>query len=177
MRPMIDDLELPQVQVIDSRDHRDLVEHLPPGSEGSLLQDLGREATWVALRGLASGVEARRVVERLGEKLRRGEPLPFTADIVTSRGLEAVLIEDLRLRELAGKPDRFAYVLILREYLEPPAVEDVSFLNDEILADATSLVDNLVTGLDLGLGLLTGLERFVSPLEEMTSELSKSSGR
>ena len=173
MRPMIDDLELPQVQVIDTRDHRALAEQLPFGGDGSLLQNLGRDATRVAVRGCASGPTARQVVAALAGKFRAGEPLPFTTDIATARRLEAVLIEDFRVRELAGKPERFAYVLLLREHVEPPAPADLSFLDDEIFDEASGLVDDLVTGLDLGLELSLGLERFVAPLEGHLETLTR----
>ena len=43
MRPMLDDIELPQVQEIAAYDRRMLAEHKPPGMDGSLLQNLGRQ--------------------------------------------------------------------------------------------------------------------------------------
>jgi hypothetical protein len=75
--------------------------------------------------------------------------------------------------ELAGKPDRFAYLLTLQEHIEPAEPPDASLLDADILEEAGDLVDDLVEGLDLGLDLPTGLERFVSPLTDLLGRLQQ----
>src|SRR5919199_6478744 len=117
MRPMLDDLELPQVQEIAEHDRRFVAEHKPPGMEGSLLQNLGRRPMHLVVRGVASGEDARAFVDKLEEKLAAGAPVPFTADVVADADIDDVLIEDLRIDELAGRPERFAYTLDLREHV------------------------------------------------------------
>lgn len=166
MRPMLDDLELPQVQEILTSDRRVLAEHKPPAMPGSLLQNLGRRAGHVALWGVAAGPEALAFVERLDGLFREGGALPFAADIVAESRLERVVIADLRLEELAGKPHRFLYVLTLRELAEPvePAAAE---LDDLLGADAAGLVDALAGALELAPVFATGLEPFVGRLEEL----------
>lgn len=171
MRPMLDDLELPQVQEIRTHDLRALAEHKPPGMSGSLLQNLGRRPTVLLLWGVASGPEARDFITRLEDKFRAAQPVPFTADIVNEAGIDQVRIADLKLDELAGKPDRFTYILTLRKHIEPVEPEDTSFVDDDLLGDATGLIDGLVDGLDIGLELVTGLEQFVTPLTDMLTRL------
>jgi len=171
MRPMLDDLELPQVQEIRTHDLRALAEHKPPGMSGSLLQNLGRRPTVLLLWGVASGPEARDFITSLEDKFRAAQPVPFTADIASDTGLETVRIADLKLDDLAGRPDRFTYILTLRQHIEPVEPEDTSFVDDELLGDATGLIDGLVDGLDLGLELVTGLEQFVSPLTDLLTRL------
>ncbi len=171
MRPMLDDLELPQVQEIATVERRSLAEHKPPGMDGSLLQNLGRRPTRVALWGVATGPDARTFLETLDGKFRAGNAIPFTADIIADAAIDQVVIDDMQIQELAGKPDRFAYVLTLREYIEPVEPQDTSGLDADILADATNLIDDLVPGLDLGLNLATGLEQFVGPLSDLLSRL------
>lgn len=171
MRPMLDDLELPQVQEIRTHDLRSLAEHKPPGMSGSLLQNLGRRPTVLLLWGVASGPEARDFITALEDKFRAAQPVPFTADIVNEAGIDKVRIADLKLDELAGRPDRFTYILTLREHIEPVEPEDTSFVDDDLLGDATGLIDGLVDGLDLGLELVTGLEQFVTPLTDMLTRL------
>ena len=161
MRPMLDDLELPQVQEIRTQDRRALAEHRPPGMDGSLLQNLGRGPARVALLGIASGAGAKEFVEKLDGKFRAGEAVTFTADIVADAEIQKVKIDDLRLQELAGKPDRFAYVLTLRESIEPVEPAADPGLDAGILDEAQSLVDDLVQGLDGATEFVTGLERFV----------------
>jgi len=171
MRPMLDDLELPQVQEVRTHDLRALAEHKPPGMSGSLLQNLGRRPGVILLWGVASGPEAPDFLTKLEDKFRAALPLPFTADIVKDTGIEKVRIADLKLDELAGKPERFTYILTLREHIEPVEAEDTSFVDDDVLGDAAGLVGDLVDGLDLSLDFLTGLERFVTPLTDLLTRL------
>ena len=173
MRPMLDDLELPLVQEMTTLERRVLSEHKPPLMSGSLLQNLGRRPTRLALWGVATGTDARSFVEKLDGKFRDGNPLPFAADIVADAKLEKVVIEDLRIQDLAGKPERFAYVMTLREYIEPVEPEDVSPLNTDILGDAKNLMNDLVDGLNLAPNFATGLERFVSPLGDLLARLQQ----
>jgi hypothetical protein len=173
MRPMLDDLELPQVQEIAAYERRALAEHKPPGMAGSLLQNLGRRPARLVLQGVATGPGAMDFVEALDAKFRVGEPVPFAADIVAEAEIEQMVIDDLRWQELAGKPERFAYVLTLREYIEPVEPEDTSFLDTDILGDAQNLVNDLVDGLDIGLDFATGLEQFLSPLGDLLARLQQ----
>jgi hypothetical protein len=171
MRPMLDDLELPQVQEVRTHDLRALAEHKPPGMSGSLLQNLGRRPTVLLLWGVASGPDARDFIGKLEDKFRAAQPVPFTADIVNEAGIDKVRIADLKLDELAGKPDRFTYILTLREHQEPVEPEDTSFVDDDLLGDAAGLIDGLVEGLDIGLDFATGLEQFVTPLADLLTRL------
>lgn len=171
MKPMLDDLELPNAQEIATHDRRVLAEHKPPGMAGSLLQNMGRRPTRLAIWGVAAGLDALDFVEKLDGKFRAGEPVLFTADIVAESEIEEMIIDDLQWQELAGRPERFAYVLILREHIEPVEPEDASLLETEILEDAQDLMGDLVEGLDIGMDFVTGLERFVSPLGDLLDRL------
>jgi hypothetical protein len=163
---MLDDLELPQVQEIVTTDRRVLAEHKPPAMAGSLLQNLGRRPGHFALWGVASGSGARPFVERLNTLFADAEPVPFTADIVSESRLERVVIADLRVEELAGKPDRYLYVLTLREYAEPvdPSPAPAPGIDDLLAGEAAGLMEALAGALDLAPFFATGLEPFVGRL-------------
>jgi hypothetical protein len=171
MRPLLDDLELPQVQEISTYDRRMLSEHKPPGMEGSLLQNLGRRPTRLVLWGVVTGADAASFIQKLEEKFQAGQPVPFTADIVTNADIEQMAIDDLRIQELAGKPDRYAYILTLREYMEPVEPADLSLLDTSILDEAEGLIDDLIQGLDIGQAFVAGLERFITPLGDLLTRL------
>lgn len=173
MRPMLDDIELPQVQEINTLDRRMLAEHKPPGMDGSLLQNLGRRPTHLTLWGVKSGPDALDFVETLEQKFRAGEPVPFVADIVADTSIEAMIIDDWQWQEVAGKPDRYSYAITLREYIEPVKPEETGFLESGIFDDATGLFDDLLGGLEIGLDFATGLERFVTPLSETLRRLQQ----
>ncbi|HET6230375.1 MAG TPA: hypothetical protein VFE05_09940 [Longimicrobiaceae bacterium] len=164
MRPMLDTLELPQVQEVVTTDRRVLAEHKPPAFVGSLLQNLGRRPGHVALWGVATGSGARGFVERLNTLFQAGDPVPFTADIVADMRLERVVVAGLRVEELAGKPDRYLYVLTLRELAEPVEPAGTAGLDDALSAAAAGLVDALAGALDLAPLFATGLEPFVGVL-------------
>jgi len=173
MKPMLDQLELPQVQEITTLERRALVEHKPPQMSGSLLQNLGRRPTRLALWGVATGPGAQSFVDQVETKFRDGKPLPFTADIIAEAAIERVMIDDLRVQELAGKPERFAYVMTLREFIEPVEAEDLSPLNAEIADEAFGSIDDLISGLDLAPAFATGLEQFIEPLSGLLARLQE----
>jgi hypothetical protein len=172
MRPMLDDLELAQVQEISTYDRRTLAEHKPPGMAGSLLQNLGRRPTRLVLWGVFAGPEAQKQIEELDQKFRAAKPVPFTSDIVADAEIELMLIEDLKIQELAGKPERFGYLLTLREFIKPvePATASPG-LDADILGNAQSLMDDLIASLDIAFDFPTGLEQFVAPLSDLLSRL------
>jgi hypothetical protein len=181
MRPMIDELELPQVQEIGTYERRVLAEMKPPQMVGSFFQNLGRRPSQIALWGVASGSAARDFVTALDEKFRAAEPVAFTADIATSAEIELLVINDLRLQELAGKPDRLAYVVTLEEFLEPaePASSEPPGLGDldgDLLTEATDLIEGLTAGLDVAAGFASGLEQFVPQLTGLLGRLREFRG-
>jgi outer membrane protein OmpA-like peptidoglycan-associated protein len=122
VRPMLGDIELQLVQKIEVDGDQVLVQHSVPALEGDFLQRLNRRATQVTLSGVLTGPEAKDGLKTLREKFRAAEPVPFVADITTANRVDQVLIEEMGVRELAGKPERFEYAFTLREYIPPPAV-------------------------------------------------------
>ncbi len=135
------------------------------------MQNLGRQPTSLVVGGVATGPEAQTFIEQLNEKFRVGNPVPFIADIISNTDIEEMVIDDLKVRDLAGKPLRFAYVLTLREFIEPVEPEATGLLDADILDQADSLLDGLIDGLDIGLDFSTGLERFVEPLTGLLGRL------
>jgi hypothetical protein len=173
MQPMLDDLALPQVQTITTCDRRSLAEHKPPGMKGSLLQNLGRRPTRLLVMGVATGDGVDDFAAKLDKKFRDAKPVPFTSDIVADAKIDQVLIDDLRLQQLAGKPGRFGYVLLLREFIKPVAPEDASAVDSGILDDAQGLVNGLVDGLNIAPAFATGLEKFVPVFSGLLGKLQQ----
>lgn len=182
MRPMVDDLELELVQEITTYDLRNLAEHKPPGMAGSLLQNLGRRPTRLVLWGIATGPEALSTTQKLDEKFRAAKPVTFTADIVNDAEIQSMFIDDLKIQDLAGKPERFSYVLSLREFIEPvePATAagplDTGILGDaleqldtDILGDALAQLDSLTSGLEI----LGELSDVIGQLAKLTEEVKQ----
>jgi hypothetical protein len=137
LRPMLDDIELQQVQIITGDQEQALARHRIPGLEGDFFQRMGRHASSFHLRAVLTGAESLQGVETLSEKFRAGTPVPFVADIASAVQVDRVLIEGFDARELAGKPLRYEVVFRLREYLpvQPPAATEETFA-DTAAADA-----------------------------------------
>lgn len=171
MRPMLDKTELPQVQQITTLNRRALAEHKPPGMAGSLFQDLGRHSTRLVVSGVATGPNALKVVEDLDKKFKAQKPLSFTADIAAASKIDQMLIENLSVEELAGKPERFAYVLTLGEYIKPAAAETSPSIDGDIAGDAKNLTDAMLPGLVNGPAIAAGLQKFVTQFSGLLARL------
>lgn len=171
MRPMVDDLELPNVQEIVTRDHRDLVQHKVPGMDGSRVQNLGRGATFVEVHGIAAGADALEFVDRLEEKHRTRRPAPFVADIVAASRIESFVVDDVRVEEVGGKPARYAYTVVLREHVEPVVAEPDTGIDDGLLEDAQGLMADVTDGLALGTEFATAVSGFAADLGDLFGRL------
>lgn len=173
MRPMVDDIELPQVQELGTYERRTLAEHKPPGMSGSLLQNLGRRPTRLVLWGVATGPDALALTQKLDAKFRAGKPVSFSADIIADAAIDKMVIDDLRLQELAGKPERFAYILTLREFITPLEPEPAGVLDPKIAGDASGLMDGILGGLNIAQAFATGLERFIPTFTKALGRLQQ----
>jgi hypothetical protein len=110
-------------------------------------------------------------METLDQKFRAGVPVPFVADITADTVIENVMIDDVRFQEVAGKTDRFAYVVTLREHQVPHDPEDVSGIDADVLGEALGQIQDLVAGLDAARAFAEGLSRFIPQLGGFLSEL------
>jgi outer membrane protein OmpA-like peptidoglycan-associated protein len=122
-KPLLDKLELQQVQKVEAEEKEAVSQHSVPALEGDFLQDLGRRAVRVTLNGVLTGPEAADGLKQLREKFQKAQPVPFVSDIATATSVDQVLLEALDIRELAGKPERFEYGIAIREFVPPPAPE------------------------------------------------------
>jgi hypothetical protein len=76
--------------------------------------------------GVVVGDEALDGLTALREKFEAREPVSFVADIATATEVQEVLIADLQVREVAGKPNHLAYRLTIKEYIPPPPGEEAA---------------------------------------------------
>jgi hypothetical protein len=173
MRPVLGEIELPQVQQLSSFDRRTLATHVVAGHDASVLQNLGRTATRVLITGIASGPEAAQLTEKLGAALAAATPLDFVADVTADSHLEHVVVSDLSLTEVAGHPECQAYRIVLREYTEPPPKADPTALDTGILDDAAGLVGDLTLGLDGVAAFASGLTAAAASFGDLLARLEK----
>ena len=108
---------------------------------------------------------------KLRTKFKAAEPVSFAADITTATEIVDVLIEDLRVVGVAGRPNMFSYALVLRESPPPPPPPDpLGGLNTDILGDAQGLFDHAVGMMDV-LNQLGSVPDFGDPTVPLGSML------
>jgi hypothetical protein len=171
VRPMLDDLELPQVQEAALAERRELVEHRAAELDGGVLQDLGRRPSRFTVSGVAAGPEAAEFLEKLNTKFREAQPVAFIADVGAGAAIDRVVVADLRVEEVAGKPGRWRYLLTLAEHQEPTEPASTAAVDAAVRGEARGLIDDLAAAVDLSPFLLTGLEPFVAVLQGLVSRL------
>jgi hypothetical protein len=145
---MLGSFVLEGIEYIDSHEQRSLVEHRVPGLAGSYFQDVGSAPNTLFVVGTRHGDDARDAfLEGIRAVFNAGEQTTFTADINTATDLTDVVIEDLRVAEIAGAADSFRYVLRLRKYVEPPEppAAGLSGLGSDLLDTAGDVVGALDT--------------------------------
>ena len=144
MSVRIGKIELTGVQNLHTEEARTLVEQRVPEQQGSVFQDLGREPVTILIDGLLFGEEALSALENLRQAHAKAEPQSFAADLVVGTDLTDVVIEDFRVRQVAGYRDRYRFSLRLREHIEPPQAADAAMadVNQGVAADAASWGDD-----------------------------------
>lgn len=118
VRPMLDSIELQNVQKIVLDEDQVFTEHDIPALEGNFFQGLGRRSALISLIGVMTGSQAADKLKTLRQKFREARPLPFISDLSSTTRIDRVLIGGLDVRDIAGKPERFEYALQLVEYSE-----------------------------------------------------------
>ena len=143
MSVRIGKIELTGVQDLHTEEARTLVEQRVPEQQGSVFQDLGREPLTIVIDGLLFGSDALSSLETLRQAHAKAEPQSFAADLVVGTDLTEVVIEDFRVRQLAGYRDRFRFSLRLREHIEPPQASDAAMadVNAGVATDAAAWGD------------------------------------
>ncbi len=147
VKPMLEDLELLLVQHIRTLEEQALSKQKIPGLDGAVYQNMGRCPTIFLIRGMLVGDTAVDDLTALRQKFQAHEPVSFVADIATETTVTQVLIDDLQVNELAGRPARFEYRLVLREYIPPPPPEQI--LDSPLNNEANGLFDDLTENLDI----------------------------
>jgi hypothetical protein len=121
VRPLIGGWSPPNIERVGAFERRRLAVLPVPGLSGDLHQDMGRGALAIEIVGSLATDDARdQFLKDVREKFLAGEPVDFVADIAKESELERVLIEELRMEEVAADADMFRYRIVLREYTEPP---------------------------------------------------------
>lgn len=145
------------VQSISISEERKIVEHVIPGSDGSVLQDLGRRPVKLVIEGLFYGEKAREDVEELRAKYKSGKPLPFISSLSGIADVKSVLVKDLKVEDASSVTEVYRYTMTLVEHVEPEkeekgkapsqekeAKEDVDKKSDDALSSFNTIKGKVV---------------------------------
>ncbi|WP_407343266.1 peptidoglycan-binding protein [Pengzhenrongella phosphoraccumulans] len=124
VRPMLGDLELEQVQLVETDEDQVVVRHPVPALEGDFLQDLGRRGARLSLTGVLTKPDVQDNLKDLRAAFHAGDPVAFVSDISSATLVDQVLIERMDVRELAGRDSAYEYHLTLRELTEAEPIRD-----------------------------------------------------
>jgi outer membrane protein OmpA-like peptidoglycan-associated protein len=121
-RPILGDLDLEQVQMVETDEDQVVTHHPVAALDGGFVQPLGRRAARLRLVGVLTASPTLESLAELRGKFMAALPVPFVSDISTATLIAEVLIEEMEVRELAGAPERLEYRFVLREYTEPEPI-------------------------------------------------------
>ncbi len=172
---MLDDIRLPLVQNVRTREDRAWVTHRVPGLDGAAHQHLGRRPAVITIVGAMADDASLEALDQLRQKLQAHEPVPFTADITTATDVQNVVINDLHVTEVAGRPQQYRYVVRLIEHIPPPPpVQPLTAPGVDL--DAEDIFDGITDVLgelpDLGDLLDLDLVNPVPPLQSLLDGLT-----
>ena len=154
MSVKLDDLDLiksvkddKQTSIVDLRtiyrislsDRRDIVELEIPGSECSVLQDMGAESAIIGFEGEILGPKAGDIVQQIYEKYHKGTPFDFYSDLALVAEVNKVLISSLDMEHIAGVVSGYRYNMVVQEYRVPKGkdTEQIQNQDDKAKEDVT----------------------------------------
>jgi hypothetical protein len=153
--------------------------HAVPGMAGDLAQTLGRPSVVVELAGILYGPSAPGDLDRLRGAQLAGQPVDFfvqavdVSELTQSLYFSQVLVTELEVVQRAGYPDQFDYRCRVVEYVVPPeptVADPLAALDEELVAEASSFVDDAQNALEQVsqlTDLLTGAPSFADPTREL----------
>lgn len=146
------EIELNGIQNIKTDEARSLVKHRIPGLEGDIIQDLGRNPTSISFEGIFKGEEALNNIETLRQKFKDRETAAFVSDITDSTDVTDVVIENLQVFQVSGRPDYYTYAISLKEYVEVVEEEVTQEIEEEQQQQAEEAQENMEEDIDKNTG-------------------------
>jgi len=183
--PLIKRVEDPQTRVVSEirnvynismGERRMIIEHKIPGSDDSILQDMGKEPLRISFEGIFLGEKAKENLQDLWSRFRQGKPLNFSSDITGIADVTKVLIEDLRIDDIAGNPNSYHYSIVLSEYREPrPPQAQPPSQEEQAQEEVQSQADDTVASIDYVTGKV--LDEEGNPKEGVEVVITKEDGQ
>lgn len=175
-RPVLGDWTIPHVETIYTSENRAYAEFAVPGRSGSLYQDLNSRPINVVITGSLYGDDIRNeFLETVREKFQQGQPVTFTADILSATELQYVVIESMKFRESGRRAGETDFLIVLLESPPPPPpANPLGALDAGLLDQAGGLLDSVTGALDVldALGNVPDIGNPTEPLTQVASDVS-----
>jgi hypothetical protein len=103
----------------------------------------GLQPARIVITGSLYGDEARDgFLETIRVKYRKGEPVPFVADIMNATDIQYVTIETLVFHESGARPDQTDYLIALSESEPPsPPSDSLAKIDAALIKDAEDFIN------------------------------------
>jgi hypothetical protein len=130
--------EIRSIQNLSIYGSRNIVELPIPGSEGNILQDMGRKPSVIVFDGDLIGPQAATTAQSLKEKFETKNAVPFSSDIALVSDITSVVIEKFFVHFYGGENLGIGYSMLLKEQIansqsesaqeesEPPSQDEES---------------------------------------------------
>ncbi len=174
---IISGIEFNRIQDLRIDENRAIVEHRIPGSNGDIFQDLGRKPVTIAFEGIFQGKDGFSKLRDLRQKFNDGETLTFSSDAATPTDVDQVIIKNLRVNEIAGRPQFFRFAIVLKEIVERqtglPDIQALTDIDMEIIEENSEIFENLGKSFNALLELNGDANKILDFLDDLSPEVSR----
>lgn len=180
----IGEISFERIKNLQIDEQQTLVEHQVAGLQGNIYQNLGRKPVSIHFNGVLLGSDGEEKMQKLRDAFSQGTALDFNSDVATPPGIKNVVIKDLSIREIAGRPQYYTYNIVLKEVIDLPEnltslsdVDALSAVDTDVGIDANQFIDSLKDGLDSlqlapeVMAVVDKLSPQISRLEELVKKL------
>jgi hypothetical protein len=160
-------IKISRIHKIATLEDAAFVYHRIPGQEGNTVQNLGRDSVRLQIEGIFYGPKAKEDLEKLRNLHIKRQPVDFIADVLGQAYTGKVTLDRFEVSESALEPQQFSYILVVSEYVQPPAsASSVAAVDSQIKVDAQAGLNMAALPDALALGSLPEITNPFPPLKD-----------
>jgi len=158
-------IQLNRVHHIETLEQGNFIYHRIPGSQGNVVQNMGRDSVCLQLQGIFYGAQAQKDLAGLRQVYQKREAVDFLAEIVGQSYFSQVILERFEVVQSAHDPEQFSYALTIAEFVKPSSASATSISVDAaIKADAANFLTIATLPDTLQFGAFPEITNPIAPL-------------
>jgi hypothetical protein len=111
-------IKLNRIHHIETLEQGSFIYHHIPGSQGNVIQNMGRDSVCLQLYGIFYGARAQQDLEALRRVYQQQKAVDFLADIVGQSYFSQVIVDRFEVVQSTRDPEQFSYRLTINEYVK-----------------------------------------------------------